>query len=139
MVAAWDIQYRKIPNWIILLGVIGGCLSHASFTEISPLRISWADSFIGMSLVVVVLCSFWIMKLMGAGDVKFFLVLAFWLGWKILIPIWIISVFISVLHFLSYKIFLFYGLLNVINPREKFMPYGTYISIATVIALSLNK
>lgn len=118
MVAAWDIQYRKIPNWIILLGIIGGCLSHASFAEISPLKISWVDSLIGVALVIMVLCPFWIAKLMGAGDVKFFFVLAFWLGWKILIPIWIISICISILHFLFYKFFLSYGMVNVIQSKK---------------------
>lgn len=139
MVAAWDIQYRRIPNWIILLGIIGGCLSHASFTEISPLSVSWVDSLIGVALVTVVLLPFWITKLMGAGDVKFFFVLASWLGWKILIPIWIISVLISILHFIFYKLFLSYGLVNVIQSRKKFMPYGAYISMATVMALSFYK
>lgn len=137
--AAWDIQYRKIPNWIIALGIIGGCLSHASFTELSPLKVSWVDSLIGVALVMVVLLPFWVTKLMGAGDVKLFLVLAFWLGWEILISIWVISIFISFSHFIFYKFFLSYGLVNVIQSRKKFMPYGAYISMATVMALSFHK
>jgi len=39
--------------------------------------------------------------MMGAGDVKFFAVLGFLLGWKALLPIWIIASIFSGAHALT--------------------------------------
>jgi prepilin peptidase CpaA len=105
LASAWDIRYRRIPNWLILIGGILGVFSHADIFSISPLRVTWVDSLIGILLVITVLLPFWIAKVMGAGDIKFFIVLSLWLGWKILIPIWVVSVFISIIHLVARKIF----------------------------------
>ena len=69
---------------------------------------------------------------MGAGDVKFAAVLGAWLGWKLLIPIWILSCFFSIIHGVlarSLLRFLFEAdssMKNVtVDENRKFIPYVT--------------
>jgi len=73
---------------------------------------------------------------MGAGDIKFFIVLSLWLGWKILIPI--VSVFISIIHLVARKIF-FLRRDELVFVRKRFMPYVAHISMATVTVLMLGR
>ncbi|MGJ7467076.1 MULTISPECIES: A24 family peptidase [Comamonas] len=138
LASAWDIRYRRIPNWLILIGGILGVFSHADIFSISPLRVTWVDSLIGILLVITVLLPFWIAKVMGAGDIKFFIVLSLWLGWKILIPIWVVSVFISIIHLVARKIF-FLRRDELVFVRKRFMPYVAHISMATVTVLMLGR
>ncbi|WP_230847691.1 A24 family peptidase [Comamonas testosteroni] len=136
--SAWDIRYRRIPNWLILIGGILGVFSHADILSISPLSVTWGDSLIGILLVIAVLLPFWIAKVMGAGDIKFLIVLSLWLGWRILIPIWVVSVFISIIHLLARRIFSLRRD-DLVFDRKRFMPYVAHISMATVAVLMLDK
>jgi prepilin peptidase CpaA len=52
----------------------------------------------GLLIGFFVLLPFYAMRLMGAGDVKFFATLGFLLGGKALLPIWIIASLLGGLH-----------------------------------------
>lgn len=83
---------------------------------------------------------------MGAGDVKFAAALGAWVGWELLLPIWALSCGFAVLHGVVVRSNLKYFFSASINwkdggqeKRKRFIPYVTYLSMATVIVLMLNK
>ena len=84
--------------------------------------------------------------MMGAGDVKFAAVLGLWVGWKLLLPIWALSCLFAVVHGLFSRSTLKYFFVATSSMNDgtedgnkKFIPYVTYLSVATVIVLGFYK
>lgn len=84
--------------------------------------------------------------LMGAGDVKFAAVLGLWVGWELLIPIWGVSCFFAVIHgFFARSSFKYFFVITsgrkcgLGDKNKKFIPYVTYLSVATVIVMGFYK
>ena len=78
---------------------------------------------------------------MGAGDVKFATALGLWVGWKLLLPIWALSCVFSLVHGLFYKFSAIDSLSEngQLKNTHKFIPYVTYLSIATISVLCFYK
>lgn len=83
---------------------------------------------------------------MGAGDVKFAAALGAWVGWELLMPVWALSCAFAVMHGLVDRSNLKYFFANWIQINyevqvkdKKFIPYVTYLSLATIIVLMLDK
>ena len=96
--ASSDAIYRKFFNWIAVSGGLMAMLSISIFPEFSAVNIELRDSLIGFFVAFFVLLFFYQMKMMGAGDVKFAAVLGLWIGWKLLLPIWVLSCIFAVAH-----------------------------------------
>ena len=83
---------------------------------------------------------------MGAGDVKFAMALGLWVGWELLLQIWVLSCILAIVHgFLFKKNKIYFQMINggvqvaEKKYKEKFIPYVTYLSLATVIAMGFYK
>lgn len=65
--AIWDYLYRKIPNWLICIGLIIGWISspYSIFERVLSLFILFIIGMFG---------------LMGLGDIKLWMVMAMFLG-----------------------------------------------------------
>ncbi|MGB7946461.1 MAG: prepilin peptidase [Candidatus Binatia bacterium] len=63
----FDLAVRRIPNWIIAFGLIGGLLLNGS-QGFTPFVHSIAGFVVGVSVLIVPFALGW----MGAGDVKYF-------------------------------------------------------------------
>ena len=86
------------------------------------------------------------MKMMGAGDVKFGAVLGLWVGWKLLLPIWGVSCLFALVHGLLARSDFKYLIVDTSSisvgrevGNKKFIPYVTYLSLATIIVMGFYK
>lgn len=144
--AVIDAIYRKFFNWLAISGGLAAVLCISIYSDLHPLNIEISESFIGAAIAFFVLLVFYGLKMMGAGDVKFATVLGFWVGWKLLLPIWLISCFFAVLHgFFSRSSLKYYFVATssmkdgVEGGNRKFIPYVTYLSFATIIVMGFYK
>ena len=144
--AVCDALYRKFFNWLAIFGGLAALVSLLIYPKLHPVSISALDGFLGGFLAFIVLIGFYIFKIMGAGDVKFSALLGLWLGWDLLLPIWALSCAFAVLHGLIARSDLKHFYAPAMKWSDKsqgrggrFIPYVTYLSIATVIVLIINK
>lgn len=144
--ATFDAVYRKFFNWVAIFGGVLAVLSIAAYPESHPVNIGFFDSLLGSIAAFSVLLVFYKMKMMGAGDVKFGAILGLWVGWKLLLPIWMLSCFFSLIHgvFARSSLKYFFVLTSSMKDgiergNRKFIPYVTYLSLATVIVLNFHK
>ena len=141
LAAVNDFLERKCYNWVAVLGAVTALLSLVLNVETHPIEISFIDSLLGAISALLSLLIFYGFRWMGAGDVKFATALGFWVGWKLLLPIWALSCFFSLVHGLFYK-FRTVSSLNEIDELEnihRFIPYVTYLSVATILVLFFYK
>jgi prepilin peptidase CpaA len=75
----FDIKERRIPNWIILVGIIGGAIL-GTLQGSTQLILSVAGFFAGIVTLLLPFAYGWI----GAGDVKLFAAIGALLGYTIL-------------------------------------------------------
>lgn len=144
--AACDAVYRKCFNWLVISG-LGVALGLVILNpEIHPVGISLKESILGSLLAFSTLLFFYILKLMGAGDVKFAAALGAWIGWELLLPVWALSCAFAIVHGLVVRSDLkYFFLIDIQGDKEnnikekKNIPYVTYMALATVIALIFIK
>ena len=111
-----------------------------------PVSITINKSLLGLFTGFLGLVIFYQLNLMSAGDVKFSAVLGAWVGWELLLVIWVVSCGFAVIHgvIVRSNLMKFSSLLMVLSvepemKRKKFIPYVTYLSMATVMVLMLGK
>ena len=116
------------------------------FPKIFPTEISTGERFLSALAGFTVLLLFYFYELIGAGDVKFAAILGFWVGWKLLLPIWALSCLFSVAHGIIAKSSFKYRPEIFSSNRffsdeenKKFIPYVTYLSVATILVLCFYK
>lgn len=101
-----DFFFRRVFNWLIVAGLAikAGVLV---FLACSPSIVStaWSDSLLGLVLGLVFLVPLYAFRAMGAGDVKFFALLGFWLGVANLLPVWILGSVLAGVHVLATVIY----------------------------------
>lgn len=84
-VSVCDFVWRRVPNSWVLAGALFAIGALASGN--SPLSVTWREALIGGAGAFTMLLSFYMLGMMGAGDVKFAGVLGLWLGGPPLVPI----------------------------------------------------
>lgn len=121
-------------------------ISVSFLNKLHPVDISMQESFIGVAAAFFGLLVFYFSGLMGAGDVKFAAALGAWVGWELLLPIWALSCGFAVVHgvfaksnFLYFFSFLMKWKGGSKENGRRFIPYVTYLSMATVIVLMLSQ
>jgi prepilin peptidase CpaA len=77
LAAYFDIKERRIPNWLILFGFIGGVLL-AALQGSTHLVVSVASFFVGIVALLIPFAFGW----MGAGDVKLLAAISALLGYS---------------------------------------------------------
>lgn len=92
-----DLYARRVPNAWLIAGLGGGAVSLAACSLASGLD-AVAPHAAGLLLGLCSLLPFYVMRWMGAGDVKFFAVLGFLLGWQALLPVWIGASLLAGVH-----------------------------------------
>lgn len=97
LIIAGDLWERRVRNKWLLYALIFGAAwmiwRWAQDTAGPP----W-PAVLGLSIGLVVSLPFYVLRCMGAGDVKLFAVLGFLLGGKALLPIWIIASLLGGVH-----------------------------------------
>ncbi|MXN32488.1 MULTISPECIES: A24 family peptidase [Delftia] len=77
-VAVMDLRYRKVRNWMVVLGLFAG--TAALFSGGQPFQTSAWSGLAGMLAAFAALLPFYALRWMGAGDVKFAAVIGLWTG-----------------------------------------------------------
>ena len=75
--ACWrDLRSNRIPNWLNAALVLSGLFVHGWLSGWTGIQQSFLGLLTGFSLLIVL----WLMRAMGAGDVKYMAALGAWLG-----------------------------------------------------------
>ncbi len=77
LAAIYDLRYRRIPNWIVLTGLVLGIGLNTFLFEWAGLR----QSFLGLGLAFLIYFPLYLLRGMGAGDVKLMAALGSMVGW----------------------------------------------------------
>lgn len=92
VIAGWtDWRSRRIPNWLTVPGFVVGLVLGVFSGGWSGLK----DSLLGTGLAFALLLPFWLLKSLGAGDLKFAAALGAYTGPGRLVDILIGSVFVA--------------------------------------------
>ena len=134
-----DLKHMIIPNGLVLLAIAGGALIFV-YNLFKPFTLFqstyWYTPLIGMFsasgiLFIVSIIGFLIYKndgAMGMGDVKLFIPIGMFLGWKLAL----FALFVSIMAGGIISIFL---LIFKIKDRKSAIPFGPFIIIGTFIAV----
>ncbi len=96
-----DLYARRVPNTWLLAALAAGALVMAVQALLGEAAPPVLAGVLGLVIGLVALLPFYVIRWMGAGDVKFFAVLGFLLGWKALLPIWIGASLLAGVHVLA--------------------------------------
>jgi len=96
----FDLSIRKIPNWLIALGLASGVILNA-FQGSGSLNQSILGFIVGIAVLIVPFALGWI----GAGDVKFFGVIGALLGVSLLPRVFFYSALVAGIIALGYLAF----------------------------------
>lgn len=99
LVALGDIRFRRVPNTLVLAGLVAAWAS--TFAHANPFGIFPRQALIGMLVGMVSLFPFFAFRVMGAGDVKVFAVLGAWHGAQALFWLWAIASVAAAIHALA--------------------------------------
>lgn len=88
VVAAWtDIKAHRIPNWLVLAGILIGLLANGllprglGFNNVYvPGALGWLAALQGFALGFAVMLPLYFLRAMGAGDVKLMAMVGMFLG-----------------------------------------------------------
>lgn len=98
-VAASDIRFRRISNSLVLIGLAAGLLG--AFLNANPFGILPVQAMVGMLAGLIVLFPLFLLRVMGAADVKIFTVLGAWCGAGTLLGFWIAASLAAGVHVLA--------------------------------------
>lgn len=77
LAASWsDFRRHKVPNWLNAVIAGTGLACHTAFLGWSGLQAGLLGMLVGFGMLIVL----WLMRGMGAGDVKFMAAIGTWLG-----------------------------------------------------------
>ncbi|MEA3122010.1 MAG: prepilin peptidase CpaA, partial [Paraburkholderia sp.] len=86
-VAISDCRSRRVPNALVLAGLAAGC--GCSLLRASPFGVAPLQAMAGIAVGFSVLLPFFLLRVMGAADVKVFAVLGAWCGASALLGLWL--------------------------------------------------
>lgn len=149
----YDVRYRRIPNVFVLIGLVSGLTLNIWQNGWLGLR----DSLLGCTLAFFLM--FVVRMYSGAtgpGDIKWFAAIGAVIGWKLVVPAFLIVLMmgmvlalINVMRLGTFRVtmervfMILYGMLPgqqiprfpIPEDRTKALPYGVAICMGSLIAL----
>lgn len=94
-----DLLFRRVPNILVLLALLvqAGFLFFSQELPTS-LASEWRPAALGLVIGFLIFIPFYAFRAMGAGDVKFFALLGFWMGPAALTPVWLAGSLLAGAH-----------------------------------------
>lgn len=155
-----DFRLRRVRNGMVILGMLGAVLAIEFGPQ--PFWIDFSGAAKGALMAFGVLLPFYVLKWMGAGDVKFGVVIGLWFGLSSnLLLVWLGGSLLAGLHSLIifvlrsrannlivFSLLRNYKLINDWFPgsvtrspsggeafRRRFIPYAGYMAIVAVLLI----
>jgi prepilin peptidase CpaA len=157
--AVYDVRYRKIPNWLTVGGVIVAVVMN---TLIGPPLAGLGFTLRGLAVAFTIYMVLYVLRAMGAGDVKLMAAVGAMVGWQRWLGIFFLSAIIggvmAMILILARKRVksTFWNLgfiltelksgrpaylrkeeLDVRNPKALGLPHGAVIAVSTVFYLAI--
>lgn len=145
IVADRDFRLRRIPNWLVAGGA--GLSILALLIRQQPFGVNGSAAVAGGLLAFGFMLIFYVLKVMGAGDVKLAGAIGLWVGITPLFPIWIGASLLAGLHALFFLVLRRWPVFprlamalagaereeNSNRVRKRPVPYGAYLAISGII------
>jgi len=112
LAAIYDIRYRRIPNWLVLTGILLGVGLNTFLFEWAGLRFS----LLGFGVAFLIYFPLYLLRGMGAGDVKLMASVGAMVGWANWVAVFLITAIlggVAAAALLLNRNRLLYGLTNV--------------------------
>lgn len=153
--ALYDIRFRRIPNWLVLTGVILGLGLNTYLFKWGGLRLS----LLGLGLAMLIYFPLYLLRGMGAGDVKLMAAIgsiagpANWLGIFIItgllggiVAVWLLlsrgklrnslwNIGFALQRLASFRAPYVREELDISSPRSMKLPHGVMIACGTLLFL----
>lgn len=147
LIAISDAYQRRVPNALLLCALVLGMVLFCTEWALGLAGPPWS-SLLGLLVGLLVLLPFYALHWMGAGDVKLFATLGFLLGFRALLPIWIIASILAGLH-AAYVLVSNYRLrhatqgmhdadelhAHIVTRTRRGTPYAAFLSTGALITL----
>lgn len=98
-VAVCDVRSRRVSNALVLAGFVAALV--AAYARAGPLHIDIGAALLAAALGFVALLPFYLLRVMGAADVKVFAVLGAWCGKEALVALWLVASIAALVHVLA--------------------------------------
>ena len=154
----WDLRWRRIPNWLVALTIVVSLTWHAVVNGVPGL---WM-SLLGLLVGTAILFPFFLVRGMGAGDVKLFGAIGAAVTYNHILTVFVISAIIAAAMALGRALwaralmstfrnvvaltggfihgrFGAHPVLNIANERALAIPFGVSVAIATWLFVLFGK
>jgi prepilin peptidase CpaA len=91
LAAVWDLRTRRIPNWLVLAGLIAGFGLNGILYGLEGLELAGLGMLVGFGIYLVL----YLLHAMGAGDVKLMAAVGSLVGWREWFHIFLVAVVIG--------------------------------------------
>ncbi len=159
--AVYDLRWRRIPNWLAAAGAFAGLSLNAVLADFSSAG-GWTGALKGLGVAFAIYFPLYLLRAMGAGDVKLMMAVGTMVGWRAWFLIFILTGItggvmavcvllwrkrvkktIWNLGFLLNRIFHLQAPyianeeLDVRSPKSARLPHAVSIAVGTVLFLSI--
>src|SRR5229473_3918321 len=83
----YDLRFRRIPNWLVLIGLIVGIGLNSFLFEWAGLQ----RALLGMGLALLIYFPLYALRAMGAGDAKLMAAVGSIVGWQNWIVLFVVT------------------------------------------------
>ena len=91
LAAFWDLRTRRIPNWLVLAGLVAGFGLNGVLYGLDGLALAGIGMLVGFCVYLV----FFLLHAMGAGDVKLMAAVGSLVGWRWWFHIFFVAVIVG--------------------------------------------
>lgn len=98
-VAISDCRYRRVSNGLVATGLVAAAA--CSLAQAGPFHVAPMQAASGAAVGFAALLPFFLLRVMGAADVKVFAVLGAWCGASALLGLWAVASLAAGLHALA--------------------------------------
>lgn len=130
-----DVVSRRIPN-VLSLGAILGGLGYLAYTGQAVLAGGWLDVMVGLLLALLLTLPAYLLRWLGAGDVKLLLAIAVMGGWQYVLTSFVIAGLVSgitTLAMLQYSTYSGHQL-----TAGRWMPFGAMLATGLIASMGIK-
>jgi len=130
-----DALSRRIPNVFSLSAVIGG-LAYLAYAGHAVLGGNWVDVLLGLLLALLLTLPAYLMRWLGAGDVKLLVAIACLGGWQVVLASFAVAGLMSgicALAVMQYTAYFGRG-----PTKKRWLPFGAMLATGLISNIGFN-